>query len=456
MSSSRKYKTKKNKTRRIKKTDAYVINLDKATERWDKIQKDFKNTNIHLIRVSAVENSENPKQGLLDSFKNIIRIAKEKNLETVLVLEDDSYPTPDFNKRWATTKKWLDANMDKWEIFNGGVRIHYLKKKKTEKIIMINESINIYKTSSVEAANFLYVNSSMYNKILSWNFDDTYTALDHLTGNFRKTNMLYIYPLLSKQQNGLSYIKNTNRVLDDIYIENENYFNNFNKESLINNDKTNAYVINLTEAKERWNKIQKDFKDTNLHLIRVAAVKNSENPRQGLLDSIKKIIRKAQDNNLPAVLIMEDDSYPTEHFNYRWNTVKKWLDTHMNKWEIFNGGVLLYNRSKIVTLNILNINEYVRIYKSNYINSHNFVYINSNCYNKFLNLDITPIYDNLLKRNKRGLDNFTGDFKYFNSIYIYPQLAKQNNGNSFLANTTDKTEDYKRMDKYINTLENKI
>ena len=41
MNSSKKYKIKKGKTRKIKKTDAYVINLDEATERWDKIQKDF-------------------------------------------------------------------------------------------------------------------------------------------------------------------------------------------------------------------------------------------------------------------------------------------------------------------------------------------------------------------------------------------------------------------------------
>ena len=143
MISSRKYKTKKNKTRRIKKTDAYVINLDKATERWNQIQKDFKNTNLNLIRTSAVKHKDGC-TGLLFSFKNIIRTAKENNLETVLILEDDAFPTENFNKRWSKTKKWLDENMDKWEVFNGGARIYSAEQRKTKIFIKLNDDINIF------------------------------------------------------------------------------------------------------------------------------------------------------------------------------------------------------------------------------------------------------------------------------------------------------------------------
>jgi hypothetical protein len=46
--------------------------------------------------------------------------------------------------------------------------------------------------------------------------------------------MIYIYPLLSKQHDGHSYIQNKNRELDDIYNENNNYLDNFNNKPLLN------------------------------------------------------------------------------------------------------------------------------------------------------------------------------------------------------------------------------
>ena len=235
MTSSRKYKIKKGKTRRIKKTDAYVINLDEATERWDKIQNDFKDTNIHLIRVSAVKNIEKPKQGLLNSFKKIVTIAKEKNLKSVLILEDDSYPTENFNKRWATTKKWLDTNMDKWELFNGGVLLYLFNKVKTKKNTELKSNINLYTSDRIFSNNFLYVNKNCYDKFL--NIQHTYVrdkfleqrkkGVDHYTGDSEHFNSIYIYPQLAKQHDGYSYLDNNKNKKRDYDII-DNYFKNNN------------------------------------------------------------------------------------------------------------------------------------------------------------------------------------------------------------------------------------
>lgn len=220
--------------------------------------------------------------------------------------------------------------------------------------------------------------------------------------------------------------------------------------------KTNGYVINLDEATDRWKKIQQNFKNTNIHLIRSPAVKNSDNPKQGLLDSFKNVIRNAKEQNLETVLIIEDDSYPTLGFNKRWATTKKWLDANMDKWEIFNGGVLLYWYNKVKTKKFVKIPNNINLYKSNRIFSNNFIYINKNCYDKFLNLEHTHIYDDYIERNKKGVDHYTGDYKYFNSIYIYPQLSKQHNGYSYLDKNANKIRNYNHIDYYFNSIKDSI
>ena len=147
MSSSRKYKIKKRKTRRIKKTDAYVINLDESTERWKGINNRFKRTSLNLIRISAIKNTYG-KLGLLLSLKKIIQHAKDNKLETVLILEDDAAPELNFDNRWNIIKNWLDNNMDKWEIFNGGALLYDYNYIETRLIHTIAD-IKLYKSSKL-------------------------------------------------------------------------------------------------------------------------------------------------------------------------------------------------------------------------------------------------------------------------------------------------------------------
>ena len=465
MNSSKKYKIKKGKTRKIKKTDAYVINLDEATERWDKIQKDFKDTNIHLIRVSAVKNIEKPKQGLLDSFKKIVTIAKEKNLKSVLILEDDSYPTENFNKRWATTKKWLDTNMDKWELFNGGVLLFWFNKIKTNKDTELKSNINLYKSNRIFSNNFLYVNKNCYDKFLNLEhkimYDDyieeNKRSVDHYTGDSEHFNSIYIYPQLAKQHNGHSYLDNNTdkiRSYDDI----DNYFknNNFDLVNKNTSKKTNdAYVINLDEATERWNKIQKDFKDTNLNLIRFPAIKHTSG-REGILLSYQNLIKMAKEKKMKRILILEDDSYPLEKFNERWELIKKWLDKNMDKWEIFNGSIQyckLYKSWKLEDTKseiYSKINKDTILYKTNFTCHCNFLYINSSIYDKILSWK--------LDSTKFALDFFTGDLSIVNCIHTWPNLVYQGDNFSSIEKQYKKNvkrnNDYDNyMNKYIKTLE---
>ena len=109
---------------------AYVINLDRRTDRWDTIQNSFKNKNINLIRFSGVNMTDELKKekyskssltkgqlGCSLSHISVLEMAKKNNMNTILILEDDCKPTESFSS-WFIIKKWLDANLDKWDIYN--------------------------------------------------------------------------------------------------------------------------------------------------------------------------------------------------------------------------------------------------------------------------------------------------------------------------------------------------
>ena len=77
---------RKEKTKKYKggnKTKAYVINLDKRTDRWEQIQDKFKGSSFELERVSAVEDP-NAYLGCSLSFQKVIQIRRrgeqKKNL----------------------------------------------------------------------------------------------------------------------------------------------------------------------------------------------------------------------------------------------------------------------------------------------------------------------------------------------------------------------------------------
>lgn len=64
----------------------YVINLDRRTDRWEKFQKHHGD----VIRVSAVENRDAPACGCLNSHLKVLKLAKERQLEYVIIFEDDA------------------------------------------------------------------------------------------------------------------------------------------------------------------------------------------------------------------------------------------------------------------------------------------------------------------------------------------------------------------------------
>ena len=189
---------------------AYVINLNKRPDRWENIQKSFKNSSIELIRLPAIEN----KKGHIGcglSFLKAVKYAKKHSMKTILILEDDNKPLERFNERWEVIKEWLDSNLDKWEIFNGGARFpdwgKYEKQTRseyTDKTILkfsINDNEFLFQTDKLLSTNWIYINSSVYDKVLEW---DTSTYIDKYLLDTKNFNHIFCIPHLALQENGKS------------------------------------------------------------------------------------------------------------------------------------------------------------------------------------------------------------------------------------------------------------
>ena len=248
----KRYARKKKSRRRLRKqrggdkSKAYVINLDKRMDRWEQIQKSFKDSSIQLERVSAVENSDGY-LGCSLSFLKVVQIAKDNNMPTVLIFEDDNKPIDDFDKRWQKLKKWLDNNLDKWEIFNGGGAWHEFEHEGHEQEFDIHlkyklsDNINLFNCAKVLRTNWIYINNSAYDKVLKWSRDlpdkDVTFCIDTYIGNRKYFNTLCIYPFLGTQENGLSDLMKSDK---NTTIEDErrkNFMNKILEKQLKNNKK---------------------------------------------------------------------------------------------------------------------------------------------------------------------------------------------------------------------------
>lgn len=206
--------------------EAYVINLDHRVDRWMQINKDFANSSFQLTRFPAVivsdPNISRKDRGYIGVARTHIQIIKmcyEKGLKTVLILEDDCKPEPHWEENWYKAKDYLDNNLDKWEVFNGGIcGIQSLKRV----VVIDRESEtkgrdNLYLLNSVGGCfcHWLYLNvTKAYEKLCAW--EDHKKEIDlYYTYHF---NHYTSYPLLAEQHNGLSDIGEREKDWSDNFL----------------------------------------------------------------------------------------------------------------------------------------------------------------------------------------------------------------------------------------------
>jgi hypothetical protein len=204
------------------------------------------------------------------------------------------------------------------------------------------------------------------------------------------------------------------------------------KEGFENPHNTNdVYIINLDESMDRMKQVMKDFSDL-FTVYRTSAVKMTPG-QQGCAMSFVRIVKMAKEKNLRAVLIFEDDNKPEPNFYKNWLIIKEYLDSHMDEWEIFNGGM----RNIMGIQKLVELDSGVKLIKPTGGYSTNWIYINSNVYDKILSWETVgkPLIDLWFSSS-------------FNIWCSYPLLALQYSGKSDIEGGY---RDFSKEDEMVKT-----
>lgn len=205
--------------------NAYVINLDSRPDRWEKMQEKFKDSPFKLERFSAIKH-EHGLTGCGLSHTSIIQMAKDNNLPSILIMEDDCKPSNEFNSIWPKIKKWLDNHKDSWDIFIGGNSYYAssipsldISPSSIKPICTINSSTKLYHTKLL-CLHFYYLNSSGYDKFLEWK-NNKHEAID-IWPNIISMKIISSTPFIATQDEDFSNINNNNANYESIFKTSEN------------------------------------------------------------------------------------------------------------------------------------------------------------------------------------------------------------------------------------------
>jgi GR25 family glycosyltransferase involved in LPS biosynthesis len=193
----------------------FCINLDRRKDRWECCQKELDKVGIldKVERFSAIEETDS-KLGIIKSNLEIVKFAKENNLDNVLIFEDDikfivDDPTEILNKAISQISDL------EWSLF-------YLGANVSEKLVKIKPNLILLK-------NALAVHSMAYNKIVYSTIIKKYDGIqkieysdildvylrDEIQMNYK---CLMTNPMLVTQRNSYSDIEK--KVIDYSFIEN--------------------------------------------------------------------------------------------------------------------------------------------------------------------------------------------------------------------------------------------
>lgn len=105
--------------------EIYCINLDRRTDRWENAQKEFESVGVldRVQRISAVNNPDG-RIGLIKSFLKIFKDVKERNIENVLIFEDDVQFLQNNNPIETLENAISQVGKIEWSLFYLGANTH--------------------------------------------------------------------------------------------------------------------------------------------------------------------------------------------------------------------------------------------------------------------------------------------------------------------------------------------
>jgi len=190
-----------------------VINLDDRNDRWIEIQKSFKEWPL-LERVSAIKESPGWK-GCLKSHLKAIKIAKERNYEWVLVLEDDCVVKHDSLERFKNLLPILFNRKEEYDVFLGGCTV-------LDDAIIMQYYPPIFKIKAY-TTHFCLYHSKSYDKLLLNPSSISENDLKPIDVIFKDSFRLFCTtPHIAIQKEGVSDIENKEINYDDLFVSSDN------------------------------------------------------------------------------------------------------------------------------------------------------------------------------------------------------------------------------------------
>jgi hypothetical protein len=149
-------------------TDPYVINLEKRTDRWTDLEREWKGV-FKLTRVPAVETSPGGVGCTLSHIK-ICEEAKARGDLYVLAWEDDCTPRNRHPRAikalWEEVLPKLVQHRDQWDIVLGATSAAY--KGATRNPLLSTPNVTVYDLPHGFTTHWTLYNESSYDKMIEW------------------------------------------------------------------------------------------------------------------------------------------------------------------------------------------------------------------------------------------------------------------------------------------------
>jgi len=204
-------------------TKTYFINLEHRKDRLDQINEQLNKINLEAERFNAISLSQEECDKIggirwegeaewrnklikgqfscTSSHLEVIRLAKEKNLDKVLVLEDDCLFDDAFDIKSTINNVFDEIKKHdiKWDMLFLGSNLIGPTSKTKSPILM--------KMQAAYCAHAYYVNKHFYDKILEFDFNKHYVIDVYYNELMFQNNIFCTKPLLAIQQSSFSDIE---------------------------------------------------------------------------------------------------------------------------------------------------------------------------------------------------------------------------------------------------------
>lgn len=187
--------------------EIYCINLDHRTDRWEHAQKEFENVGVleKVQRYSGIKNNDG-RLGLIKTVLDIIKQSKERELNNVLIFEDDVHF---LNNTIEVLKKSLFqiGTLDWWLLYLGANTHEPLQ-------LFSKARPNILILKNGFATHALCYNKKTFDffirKYDNLNYVEYGDILDVFMANYfqRKNMCLVVNPIIATQYDSFSDIEN--------------------------------------------------------------------------------------------------------------------------------------------------------------------------------------------------------------------------------------------------------